>query len=83
MHHTIKQLKHTTMETISTKALQVIKAVKEATSKFKAHMDDIMDIAKSKCLKGSVEIAGTPGPRDVNPYSPPQLEELREYKGYY
>ena len=57
--------------------------VKEATSKFKAHIDDITDIAKSKCLKGSVEIAGTPGPRDVTGYSPPELNELREYKGYY
>jgi chromosome segregation ATPase len=50
---------------------------------FKKHMDDVIDIAKSMCLKGDVEIAGTPGPRDVTGYSPPALDELREYKGYY
>ena len=50
---------------------------------FKKHMDDVIDVAKSMCLKGDVEIAGTPGPRDVTGYSPPTLDELREYKGYY
>lgn len=57
--------------------------LKEANALFKKHMDDVSDIAKAKCLKGDVEIAGTPGPRDVTGYSPPELEELREYKGYY
>jgi hypothetical protein len=57
--------------------------IKEAHSLLKTHMDDVIDIAKSQCLKGAVEIAGTPGPRDVTGYSPPELDELREYKGYY
>jgi len=57
--------------------------IKETNSLFKQHMDDVTDIAKSMCLKGPVEIAGTPGPRDVAAYTPPKLEELREYKGYY
>lgn len=57
--------------------------IKETTSKFKIHMDDIIDISKGKCLKGPVEIAGTAGPREVTGYSPPKLQELREYKGYY
>jgi hypothetical protein len=59
------------------------KEIKEANSLLKQHMDDVIDIAKSMCLKGDVEIAGTPGPRDVKGYTPPELEELREYKGYY
>jgi hypothetical protein len=57
--------------------------IKETSSLFREHMDDVIDIAKSQCLKGPVEIAGTPGPRDVTGYSPPELDELREYKGYY
>jgi len=44
---------------------------------------DISDITKSQCLKGDVEIAGKKGPREVDPYTPPELSELREYKGYY
>ena len=55
----------------------------KANKLFKTHMTDINDIAKSKCLKGDVEIAGTKGPRDVSPYTPPGLSELRVYKGYY
>jgi hypothetical protein len=57
--------------------------IKETNILFKEHMDDVIDIAKSMCLKGPVEIAGTSGPRDVAAYTPPELEELREYKGYY
>jgi len=57
--------------------------VKEATSKFEKHINDIIDISKAKCLKGPVEIAGTSGPREVTGYTPPKLNELREYKGYY
>jgi hypothetical protein len=57
--------------------------VKKATHLFNAVIADISDIAKSQCLKGEVQIAGTAGPRDVSPYEPPELNELREYKGYY
>lgn len=57
--------------------------ITEANRLFKKHMDDVIDVAKSMCLKGDVEIAGTPGPHDVSGYVPPKLDELREYKGYY
>ena len=57
--------------------------ISETNRLFSKHMDDVIDIAKSMCLKGPVEIAGTSGPRDVSAYTPPELEELREYKGYY
>ena len=57
--------------------------IKKADSLFKKHMDDVIDITKSMCLKGPVEIAGTSGPRDVSGYKPPELEKLREYTGYY
>jgi hypothetical protein len=57
--------------------------VKKATHLFNVVIEDISDIAKSQCLKGEVQIAGTAGPRDVSPYEPPELSELREYKGYY
>ena len=52
-------------------------------SKFKAHMDDITDVAKSMCLKGDVEIAGKKSSREISGYEPPELSELRKYKGYY
>lgn len=57
--------------------------LEKANKLYKTHMDDISDIAKSRCLKGDVEIAGVKGPRDVSPYTPPELSELRVYKGYY
>jgi hypothetical protein len=57
--------------------------VKNVEKMYKALIDDVYDIAKGRCIKGEVSIAGTKGPRDVNPYTPPGLEELREYKGYY
>ena len=57
--------------------------VKKADFLFKAVITDISDIAKAQCLKGDVEIAGTKGPRDVSPYEPPELSELKEYNGYY
>ena len=50
---------------------------------FKKLIEDVNDVAKSQCLKGEVSIAGTNGPRDVTPYSPPELTELGNYKGYY
>jgi hypothetical protein len=49
----------------------------------KALITDITDVTQAQCLKGDVEIAGKKGPREVNPYEPPELSELREYKGYY
>ena len=48
---------------------------------FKAHMDDIRDIANSQCIKGEVKLMK--GVRDVDGYTPPELTQLREYKGYY
>lgn len=57
--------------------------VKRVEKTYKALIDDVYDIAKGRCLKGEVSIGGAKGPRDVNPYTPPELEELREYKGYY
>jgi hypothetical protein len=57
--------------------------VKRVDKTYKALIDDVYDIAKGRCLKGEVSIGGAKGPRDVSPYTPPGLEELREYKGYY
>ena len=57
--------------------------LKKADSLFKSCIIDVSDVAQSMCLKGDVEIAGTKGPRDVAPYEPPALSELRQYKGYY
>jgi hypothetical protein len=57
--------------------------LKKADSLFKACILDVSDVAESMCLKGEVEIAGTKGPRDVSPYEPPELSELRKYSGYY
>lgn len=57
--------------------------VKIVERTYKALIDDVYDIAKGRCLKGDVSIGGSKGPRDVNPYTPPGLEELKEYKGYY
>ena len=48
---------------------------------FKEHMDDIRDIANSQCIVGEIKVMK--GPRDVTGYEPPELVELREYKGYY
>ena len=50
---------------------------------FKDHMADIADIAKSRCLKGEAEIAGTKVMRNVSGYENPMLQEQRPYKGYY
>ena len=55
--------------------------LKKVDSAFKAHMEDIRDIANSQCIKG--EVKASKGARDVSPYEPPGLGELREYKGYY
>jgi hypothetical protein len=57
--------------------------VNKANVYFKGVIEDISDIAKSRCLKGEVEIAGTKGPREINPYEPPGLTELKPYDGYY
>ena len=57
--------------------------LKKADLLLKNLMTDISDVAKSQCLKGDVEIAGKKGPRDTEPYTPPELFELQEYKGYY
>lgn len=50
---------------------------------FKDHMADIADIAKSQCLKGEAEIAGTKVLRSVSGYEDPMLQEQKLYKGYY
>jgi hypothetical protein len=57
--------------------------IKKAESLFKGLIRDIADIARGACLKGKVEIAGKPGPRDAHPMMPPELEDLRPYDGYY
>jgi hypothetical protein len=50
---------------------------------FDAVLVDVYDIASQRCLKGQPEIMGKDTPRDVNAYSPPEIKDLREYKGYY
>ena len=57
--------------------------LKKADFLFNSVITDISDIAKAQCLKGEVEIAGTKGPREVGPYEPPGLSELKSYDGYY
>ena len=55
--------------------------LKKVDKDFAAVIVDITDIAAAQCIKGEVKIMK--GPRDVAPYEPPELSELREYKGYY
>lgn len=50
-------------------------------SLFKAHMDDIHDIANSQCIKGEIKVMK--GVRDIDGFVPPEISEYREYKGYY
>lgn len=50
---------------------------------FKEHIADVADIAKSRCLKGEAEIAGTKVLRNVSGYEDPMIHEQRPYKGYY
>ncbi len=44
---------------------------------------DVYDIAQQRCLKGQPEIMGNDTPRDVSAFSPPEIKDLREYRGYY
>jgi hypothetical protein len=49
----------------------------------RALIADVADIARGACLKGKVEIAGTPGPRDARPRVPGDVFDLGPYDGYY
>ena len=55
--------------------------LKKVDSHFKSLMNDVRDVANSQCIKGDATVLK--GPRDVSPYEPPELSELRAYKGYY
>ena len=56
---------------------------KKAMSLFDAVLVDVYDVAQQKCLKGDAEIMGKMSPRDVSPFTPPTLVEMRDYTGYY
>lgn len=56
---------------------------KKAMSLFDAVLVDVYDVAQQKCLKGDAEIMGKTSSRDVTPFTPPNLVEMREYTGYY
>ena len=44
---------------------------------------DVYDIAQQRCLAGTPTIDAKATPRDVGAFSPPALDDLREYTGYY
>ena len=44
---------------------------------------DVYDIAQQRCLAGTPTIDAKTTPRDVGAFSPPALDDLREYTGYY
>jgi hypothetical protein len=57
---------------------------KEALRLFGDAMADLSDIAMSECCtSGTPIIAGIESPRMVGGFTPPSLQALREYKGYY
>ncbi len=55
----------------------------QVNSLFNTVLVDVYDIAQQKCLAGQPEIMDKATPRDVKPFSPPELEDLRKYTGYY
>lgn len=58
-------------------------SAKKAMSLFDAVLVDVYDVAQQKCFKGEAEIMGKISPRDVSPFTPPTLVEMRDYTGYY
>jgi len=56
-------------------------------AKMDTHFDqvlvDVYDIAQQRCLAGTPTIDAKATPRDVGAFSPPALDDLREYTGYY
>lgn len=55
----------------------------QVNSLFNTVLVDVYDIASQKCLAGQPEIMGKDTPRDVKGFSPPEIQDLREYTGYY
>lgn len=55
----------------------------QVNSLFNTVLVDVYDIAQQKCIPGQPEIMGKDTPRDVKAFSPPELEDLRQYTGYY
>jgi hypothetical protein len=57
---------------------------KKAEQLFATAWSDVYEVAKGRCLASPSESLYQAGsPHDAQPYEPPQLEDLREYKGYY
>jgi len=52
-------------------------------SLFNQVLVDVYDIAQQRCLAGTPTIDAKATPRDVGAFSPPALDDLREYTGYY
>lgn len=56
----------------------------ELEKKFAALITDVRDVAEGACLVGDPMIAGDKvGGRGETGYEPPELADLRPYKGYY
>lgn len=55
----------------------------QVNSLFNTVLVDVYDIASQKCLAGQPEIMGKDTPRDVKAFSPPEIQDLRQYTGYY
>ncbi len=57
---------------------------KKAEQLFAAAWTDVYEVARGRCLAAPSEsLYQAESPHDAQPYEPPQLEDLREYKGYY
>jgi hypothetical protein len=57
---------------------------KKAEQLFATAWSDVYEVARGRCLAAPSEsLYQAESPHDAQPYEPPQLEDLREYKGYY
>jgi hypothetical protein len=57
---------------------------KKAEKLFATAWTDVYEVARGRCLAAPSEAMYAAGsPHDAQPYEPPHLEDLREYKGYF
>jgi hypothetical protein len=57
---------------------------KKAEQLFTTAWTDVYEVARGRCLTSPSEsLYQSESPHDAQPYEPPQLEDLQEYKGYY
>ena len=57
--------------------------ITSAESLFKDLLTDVKSVATSKCLSGEPTINAEPAPREAKPFSPPAVNALGPYMGYY